>query len=127
MSVREIRETDRLVAVFPDLPLEELVAGLGPPIQPFVDLKFRGRTPVGHNAIIDPEPPRNQAVFGRHARGIGAVIVREPCSIPGNDIDRRRGRSVIAIAAQVVGSEAIDIKIDDSHAPKLIGFGPSEK
>jgi hypothetical protein len=87
MPKGEVGKADGLVAILPDPALEELVVRLRTAVEPLVDGQPGSGSPVGDDAVVDPEPPGNQTVTGRHTRRIRAVEPGESHPLLGYGVD----------------------------------------
>jgi hypothetical protein len=96
-----------------------LVVRLRAAIEPFVHLEFQCGAVVRDHTIVYDESDEIRPCRGRHARGISAIATPKTGASLGKGIYSRRSWSVIAIAAQVIGSKTVDVKIDDSENHKL--------
>ena len=73
------------------------------------------RPAVTHDPCVNPEPTRVHRRSRRQTRRVGAMHVVKPHSLCRNGIHVRRSIPTVAVAAEAVRAEGVDVEIDDTH------------
>ncbi len=74
-----------------------------------------GRPDMPDHAVLDSETGREERGAAGIAGVVGNVGVGEDGAGCRNLVDYRRGRTVVAVAAQVVGAGGIDVDVEEAH------------
>ena len=80
---------------------------------------------VGDDAVLDTEAGRKERCPARKARRVGNIDVGESSALRRDPIDVRGGGTVVAVAAQVIGAQRVDVDLENAHqdTPCLYWFG----
>ena len=73
-----------------------------------------GRPDMPDHAVLDPETGREERRAAGIAGVVGDVRVGEDSARAGDFVDYRRGRPVVAVAAQMVRAGGIDVDVEDA-------------
>ena len=80
-----------------------------------LDEGVRCRAAVVHHPGVETAPPAPHRCTRGEARGIGIIAVLKAHSLPGQCIHVGAGIPMVAIAAQVIGSQRVDVDVQDPH------------
>ncbi|OQA38216.1 MAG: hypothetical protein BWY52_03287 [Chloroflexi bacterium ADurb.Bin325] len=86
-------------------------------------LQVRGDASVVDRAVMIAEPAGVQRGARGQARRIRHIAVLEPDALRGDPVEVGAGVPVIAVAAQVVGSQGVDVDIEDAGHGVSLQFG----
>src|ERR1700691_5831860 len=68
------------------------------------------------DAVMNSEAARDQRAARGTAWRIGRIHGLEPDRVARDSVDRRAGVAMVAVAAEMVGAQRIDIDIEQSHS-----------
>ena len=70
---------------------------------------------------VEPEAAAPEGRPGGQAGGIGGIDVVKPHAPGCQRVDIRAGVPVVAVAAQVVGAQAVNVDVEDAHVVLQVG------
>ena len=92
------------------------------PFQPTVELALwtlegciRRRSAMSYDTAVNTEPTCHQCCARRQTRCVGTKEISESHALASDAVDVRRRIPVIAITAEMVRAQSIDVKIENSH------------
>jgi hypothetical protein len=116
MAICESGKADRIIPMRPQVAGQHFVFRLSSAIWPGSDEEV-GATyfGVGNDSAVDAETTGEQSGSGRKTGGTRTIIMVKAKPLFSNGVNRRGRGSVVPVTSQMVWSQAVKIKIDDSQ------------
>ena len=80
-----------------------------------------GEATVVHDAVADTEHAGDQRRATREAGHVRRVDVVEADTLGRDGVDVGAGVAVVAVAAEVVGAQRVDVDVEEAHEPTVLG------
>ena len=116
VPVGEVGEAYGIVAMSAQVTHQHLVLGPRASVRLGPDTKLGTRSVVGDDTVVNAKASRSPGGSRRQAGRTGAVVVLETRSFASDGIDGGRSRPAVAVTAQVIRPQAVDVKQDDSQS-----------